>query len=187
MKRNKLYRKLEEAYKEEMEKADDRETVHKAMKYQKKHGMKGWECFFVPEDWFYDDVLKLLRVDDVVFDVGAGDLRFGLLMVKKVRKVYAVEINPTILGKALQIIGYDLPTNLIAICGNAFKMELPADVTVVTCLMIHREHDFPESWLRKRIIYTSHDGIHILENGEDKIVEKWENDRWIKAVIGGIE
>jgi len=181
-----IYYRLEKAYQEEISKADDRETVHKAMKYQKKHDMKGWECFFVPEDWFYDNVLKLLNRNDVVFDVGAGDLRFDLLMAKKVRKVYAVEINPTILGKALQIINYDLPTNLIAICGNAFKMELPSDVTVVTCLMIHRVHDFPESWLEKRIIYTSGDGIHILENRRDEVVDRWENDRWIKAVIGEI-
>jgi len=166
-----VYCRLERAYKEDINREDDCIVIHKAMEYQKTHDMRGWECFFVPEEWFYSDVLKLLKSDDVVFDVGAGDLRFDLLMAEKVRKVYAVEINPTILGKARQIIGYDLPTNLIVLCGNAFKMELPSDVTVVTCLMIHREHDFPESWLKKRVIYTRRDDIHVLENGIDVVLE----------------
>lgn len=120
--------------------------------FQYRHGMKGWEIFFVPEESNYKSCMAQLSKDDVVFDVGAGDLRFDLMMAKKVKRVYAVEINPTILASALRIIGYDLPINLTVICGNAFGMELPSDVTVVTCLMIYREHEFPESWKKCRII-----------------------------------
>lgn len=166
------YCRLERAYREDINREDDCIVIYKAMEYQKKHDMRGWECVFVPEEWFYSDVLKLLKSNDVVFDVGAGDLRFDLLMAEKVKKVYAVEINPITLGKALQIIGYDLPVNMIAICGDAFKTEIPSDVTVVTCLMIHREHDFPESWLKKRVIYTCRDEIHVLENGIDTVLEE---------------
>lgn len=120
--------------------------------FQHRHGMKGWEIFFMPEECNYESCMTQLSKDDVVFDVGAGDLRFDLMMADKVKKVYAVEINPTILASALRIIGYDLPVNLTVICGNAFEMELPSDVTVVTCLMIHREQDFTGSWKKCRMI-----------------------------------
>ena len=135
--------------------------------FQHEHGMKGWEIFYVPEDMFYDPCLEKLSRDDVVFDVGAGDMRFDLIMAGTVRKVYAVEINPTITARALNIIGYGLPTNVIAMCGNAFEMELPGDVTAVTCLMIHRQHEFPESWKRCRIIYAMHDGVK--ECGKEEV------------------
>ena len=135
--------------------------------FQHEHGMKGWEIFYVPEDMFYDPCLEKLSRDDVVFDVGAGDMRFDLIMAEKVRKVYAVEINPTITARALNIIGYGLPPNLIAVCGNAFEMELPSDVTVVTCLMIHRQHEFPEQWKRCRIIYAMHDRVEVIESTPD--------------------
>lgn len=125
--------------------------------FQHKHGMKGWEIFFMPEECNYESCMAQLSKDDVVFDVGAGDLRFDLMMAEKVRKVYAVEINPSVIAPALHIIGYDLPGNLIPICADAFEMELPKDVTVVTCLMIHRKHQFPESWKKCRIISYERD------------------------------
>lgn len=132
---------------------------HKACtEFQEKHGMKGWEIFFVPETENYADCLEQLSRNDVVFDVGAGDLRFDLVIAEKVRKVYAVEIDPVILSSALRIIGWNMPVNLTVICGSAFEMELPGDVTVVTCLMIHRQHAFPEQWKKCRIISYDHPG-----------------------------
>lgn len=106
----------------------------------------------MPEEMYYQDCLSKLSPDDTVFDVGAGDLRFSLMMADMVRKVYAVEINPGLVSSALRIIGWDMPVNLTVICGNAFNMELPGDVTAVTCLMIHRKHEFPEPWKKARII-----------------------------------
>lgn len=133
--------------------------VRECYEFQKSRGMKGWEIFIVPESMFYEEVLSMVSQDDVVFDVGAGDLRFDIMLSEKAKKVYAVEINPEFLGGALKIIGYDLPGNVVPICGNAFEMELPCDTTVVTCLMIHRQHEFPEHWKRCRIIYAAHDGV----------------------------
>ncbi|MDP2754184.1 MAG: hypothetical protein Q8P40_07315 [Nitrospirota bacterium] len=133
--------------------------------FQEKHGMKGWEIFFYPETMHYESCLPQLSKNDVVFDAGAGDLRFDLIMSEHVKKVYAVEINPTILAGALKIIGYDMPKNLVAICGNAFGMELPCDTTVVTCLMIHRQHEFPEHWKKCRIIYAY--GGELIESTPD--------------------
>lgn len=137
------------------------EEVRKCREFQRARGMKGWEIFIVPESMFYEEVLAMISEDDVVFDVGAGDLRFDLMLSEKVKKVYAVEINPEFLGGALKIIGYDMPLNIVVICGNAFEMEIPGDVTVVTCLMIHRQHDFPEQWKRCRIIYATHYGVEV--------------------------
>lgn len=150
--------RLDRSFSRMLKKVDYRD--HKeCMSFQHEHGMKGWEIFYVPEEMFYGACLETLSEDDVVFDVGAGDMRFDLIMAEKVRKVYAVEINPTITARALNIIRYGLPPNLIAICGNAFEMELPSDVTAVTCLMIHRQHEFPQSWQDRRIIYADHEGI----------------------------
>ncbi|MDP2217170.1 MAG: hypothetical protein Q8J68_07795 [Methanolobus sp.] len=153
-----IIRRLDRSFTRRLKRADY--SDHEACTaFQHRHGMKGWEIFFMPEEMNYDDCLSKLSPDDVVFDVGAGDLRFDLMMAEKVKKVYAVEINPNIIAPALHIIGYDLPVNLIPICADAFKMELPRDVTVVTCLMIHREQDFTESWKKCRTIYARKDGV----------------------------
>lgn len=146
-----IIRRLDRSY-QRMVNRYDHSDVAECASFQVLHGMKGWEVFFVPEVTNYNDCLSKLNPDDIVFDVGAGDLRFDLVMAEKVMKVYAVEINPKILASSLRIIGYDLPENLVVICGNAFDMELPGDVTAVTCLMIHRKHEFPESWKKARII-----------------------------------
>lgn len=138
--------------------------VQKCYEFQKSRGMEGWEIFVVPESMFYREVLAMLSLDDVVFDVGAGDLRFDIMLSEKVKKVYAVEINPVLLGGSLKTVGYDLPLNVVPICGNAFEMELPRDVTVITCLMIHRQHVFPQHWKRCRIIYAGHDGVEVIES-----------------------
>jgi len=156
-----IIKRLERAYREELERDVDKEELEKANRFFRERGLTAGEVFFCPEKWFYDDVLELLKPDDVVFDVGAGDLRFALLASQKVKKVYAVEVNPTILGKALTVIGFDLPSNVIPICADAWKIELPRDVTVITCLMIHRTRPFPKQWLSKRIIYTRREGVYV--------------------------
>ena len=123
--------------------------------FYRSRGLRAWEPVFVPEEWFYDEVLKHLEEKDVVFDVGAGDLRFDLIMSQHVKKVYAVEVNPITLAYALKTIGYKLPRNLIPICANALDLPLPEDVTTITILMIHRTWDIPYEWRKKKIIYTT--------------------------------
>ncbi len=154
--------KLKHSYRRSMR--DPTHEEHCAFQiFMAKNNMKGWECFFVPEENFYDDVLKKVNENDVIFDVGAGDLRFDLILSEKVKKIYAIEINPTIMSKALRIIGLDMPTNLITICGDAFLMELPADVTVILSLMIHRQHDFPLAWQNKKLLCGTYSGLIELQ------------------------
>jgi len=38
---------------------------------------------------------------------------------------------------------------------------------VVTCLMIHRMHEFPEQWKRCRIIYATQEGVEVIESTPD--------------------
>ena len=122
--------------------------------FMENNNIVGWEGFFCPEDNNYQDCFNQLKKEDVVFDIGAGDLRFDLIMLKKVKKVYSIEIDPTILGPALKVIGFSKPANLIVINGNGFDFEIPNDVTVITCLMIHRKHEIVIPPFKKLIAYS---------------------------------
>ena len=106
-----------------------------------RHGLTDWEGWFSPyDDEVYDEVLKHVAEDDVVLDVGAGDLRLALRLAERARRVYAVEVNPKVLGSALEAISWDLPRNLVAICANALDIPFPSDVTVAVLLMRHCRH-----------------------------------------------
>ena len=108
-------------------------------RFYSERGITAGEAMWVPEEWNYAEALSYIREDDVVFDVGAGDLMFALLASQKARRVYAVEVNPEILGRALQVIGPRLPKNLIPICADARDIPLPPDVTVIVILVQNRE------------------------------------------------
>ena len=161
--------KLKEVYEKEIDEEPSIEEIKKFNEFCKERGLIGSEPFFCPEEWYYRDVQKLLNRDDVVLDAGAGDLRFSLIMSEFVKKVYAVEINPKILGYALKTVGFDMPENVVVIAGDVREIELPSDVTTIVCLMIHRTWPFPESWKDRRIIYTSREEltrIFVLDNDE---------------------
>ena len=90
---------------------------------------------YVPHTENYNDMLKELTPDDVLCDMGAGDLRFSLMASEICKKVYAVELSPIILGEALKIIGYKIPRNLIPVCADWRYFQIPTEVTVVSCLV----------------------------------------------------
>jgi len=106
-----------------------------------RHGLTDWEGWFSPyDDGTYDQVLQNIGENDVILDIGAGDLRLALRMAERAKKVYAVEVNPKVIGPALEAIGWDLPRNLIVICANALDITFPSDVTVAVLLMRHCQH-----------------------------------------------
>jgi len=145
--------RLERAWAASCEREDD--DLDSCVAFQDRHDMQGGEIFFVPDRRYYGKILSCIRPYDVVLDAGAGDLRFSLALAKRASKVYAVEINPKVIGPALTTIGYDLPSNVIPICADVFRWPVPADVTTVVCIMIHRVHDFPADWLgSRRIVYA---------------------------------
>ncbi|MGQ9680485.1 MAG: hypothetical protein ACUVV4_06950 [Candidatus Bathyarchaeia archaeon] len=107
-----------------------------------------------------------MNADDVVLDLGVGDLRLDILMTERAKKVYAVEVNPILVGRVLQVIGYDLPRNLIIICANLFDIEIPKDITLVLILMRHctRHEEIFRRFKKFKIISNF--------NGELRITDK---------------
>jgi len=142
------------------------EDLEQFEKWLNRQSLFGFEYKSTPDVECYPFVLENLNSNDVVLDLGAGDLRLDILMAEKVKKVYAVEVNPILVGRALQIIGYDMPRNLIVICSNLFDIEPPKDVTVVVILMRHctRQEEIFKRYKKFKIISNF--------NGELKITDK---------------
>lgn len=96
-----------------------------------------WEAMFASYDQgTYQSVLDRLRPDDVVLDIGAGDLRLARRMARIVRKVYAVEIDPQVLDRAKSL-AEPLPANLTSICADARALDFPSGITTGVLLMRH--------------------------------------------------
>ena len=92
---------------------------------------------FAPYDLStYQAVLDTLRSEDVILDIGAGDLRLAQQMARIVQRVYAVEIDPELLDRATAWRG-PLPASLIPICADARLLDFPSDVTAGVLLMRH--------------------------------------------------
>lgn len=134
--------------------------------FSNREGLLGCEAYFCPESQYYRSVLDNLRPDDVVFDVGAGDMRLSYLMANRCHHVTAVEVNPSTLGWGLVALGIGKPPNLTPIVGNAFKVAIPERVTLITYLVRHSQHDLPENWWKgRRVIHTIGGRLHILDGG----------------------
>jgi SAM-dependent methyltransferase len=84
----------------------------------------------------YQAVLDQLRTDDVVLDIGAGDLRLARRMAQIARKVYAVEIDAQVLDRAYSLPD-PLPVSLIPIHADARSWDFPSDITTGVLLMRH--------------------------------------------------
>lgn len=99
-----------------------------------------WEYQWAPYDPpTYQAVLEQLLPDDIVLDIGAGDLRLARQIAGTVHKIYSIEINPKVLNQGLAE-HEPLPVNIIAICANAQTMDFPSEVTVGVLLMRHCTH-----------------------------------------------
>lgn len=112
----------------------------------------GNELWAYPEFWFYGDVLAAVHPNDVVADVGAGNLALAVALSAVVKKVYAIEVNPLVLNSGIDRIGKRMPSNLIPIQVDARDYLLPPDVSCVVCLAFKTE-DWPfPTWSGKRVI-----------------------------------
>ena len=96
-----------------------------------------WEAAWAPYDEAtYEAVLAAVSPDDVVLDIGAGDLRLARRLAARVRRVIAWELQPGVLAQARP----PLPPNLIAVCTDARTEPVPAGVTAAVLLMRHCTH-----------------------------------------------
>lgn len=97
-------------------------------------GLSYWEQLWSPYDpAVYEAALAWVRHDDVVLDIGAGDLRFALLLAEKAKRVVAIERN-------MMWRPPDMPDNLILMEADARFVPFPEDVTAAVLLMRHCVH-----------------------------------------------
>lgn len=91
-----------------------------------------WAAYDEPT---YQAALSYLKPEDVVLDIGAGDLRLARRLAHLARHVYAIEMQPQLL--ALQPA---LPGNLTVICADARLIPWPRGITLGILLMRHCTH-----------------------------------------------
>lgn len=107
------------------------------MKLQVPLSDSAWEAMHAPYDQAtYQAVLDRLQSDDIVLEIGAGDLRLARQMAQVVRKVYAIEINAQVLDRAY-VAPHPLPANLIPICADARALDFPTGISTGVLLMRH--------------------------------------------------
>jgi SAM-dependent methyltransferase len=99
-----------------------------------------WERLWAPYDEpIYHEVLAHARPDDVVLEIGAGDLRLARRLAKRARRVYALEVQSPLIARALAAMD-DVPDNLEVICADARHTPFPPEVTLGVLLMRHCRH-----------------------------------------------
>ena len=79
--------------------------------------LERWEALWAPYDEpTYQLVLDYVRPDDVVLDIGAGDLRLTRRVAAVAQRVYALERDPAVLARSER---GSWPANLVVICADA--------------------------------------------------------------------
>ncbi len=92
-----------------------------------------WEELWAPyDDDTYRRALAFLRPEDVVLDIGAGDLRFARQAAQCCRRVIAIERRLNLLRGQT-----DLPANVWRVCADAWRLRWPPEATVGVLLMRH--------------------------------------------------
>ncbi|MGD2049858.1 MAG: rRNA adenine methyltransferase [Chloroflexota bacterium] len=102
-----------------------------------------WERWWAPYDEpTYQAVLDYIHHDDVILEIGAGDLRLARRLARKACLVYAIEINPTLATFATRYHPVDNVqenqfNNLRLIWADAYQHPFPPGITVGVLLMRH--------------------------------------------------
>jgi SAM-dependent methyltransferase len=96
-----------------------------------------WEWLWAPYDApTYHLVLEQIKPNDIVLEIGAGDLRLSRQIAARARWVYAIEINESLLEAARGA----LPANLQLIIGDARVMPFADGTSSAVLLMRHCTH-----------------------------------------------
>ena len=100
-----------------------------------------WEARWAPYDEpTYQAVLQAIQPDDLVLDIGAGDLRLACRMAAICRGVIAIERQPALLRAQAASPGRIHPDNLTVLVGDARQLEFPQGITAGVLLMRHCTH-----------------------------------------------
>jgi SAM-dependent methyltransferase len=102
--------------------------------------IQDWERLWAPYDEpIYQAVLAHVQPDDVVLEIGAGDLRLALRLAERASRVYALEIQSSLVTQALRALDV-VPDNLYVVCGDARHAPFPEQVTLGVLLIRHCRH-----------------------------------------------
>jgi hypothetical protein len=88
----------------------------------------------------YQSVLDHIQADDIVLEIGAGDLRLAVQIAKIASHVTAIEIHRELLERALSDHSVNFPANLTILPGDARLIPFPQDTSVGILLMRHCTH-----------------------------------------------
>jgi len=100
-----------------------------------------WESMWSPyDDSIYNQILNLIHSNDIILEIGAGDLRLARQIAQKSHRVYAIEFQLNILKKGLNSEKPSLPDNLYVICADAGLFPFPYDVSTGVLMMRHCRH-----------------------------------------------
>jgi hypothetical protein len=95
-----------------------------------------WESLWAPYDEAtYRAVLRYIQPNDVVLDIGAGDLRLTRQIARIALQVFAIEIQPELLASHNA-----LPRNMTVICADTRTIHWPYGITLGVLLMRHCTH-----------------------------------------------
>jgi len=104
-----------------------------------------WEAAWAPYDEAtYRAALDLIEPDDVVLDIGAGDLRFARRAAQRARSVIAIE-------RCAKLLKASYPDNMSVMHEDALHIAFPSHVTVGVLLMRHCQH-FAEYAAKLRVV-----------------------------------
>lgn len=93
-----------------------------------------WEAAFARYDeQTYQDALDALAPDEIVLDIGAGDLHFTQRVAARVQFVYALEQRAELLPRKV-------PHNVHVIHGDARRVKFPKNISAALLLMRHCAH-----------------------------------------------
>jgi SAM-dependent methyltransferase len=110
---------------------DDQMNTHPAITSEEWEWM--WAAYDAPT---YQLVLNQITSDDIVLEIGAGDLRLSRQIAERAEWVYALEQNHSLLERSSR----QLPANLEIIAGDARDLPFPGNVTTAVLLMRHCTH-----------------------------------------------
>jgi hypothetical protein len=100
-----------------------------------------WEAMWSPYDEAtYQAVINHINQDDIILDIGAGDLRLARRMARICSRVYAIEIQQHILDSCRKESNHPLLDNLFIIQADARYIPFPKGISTGVLLMRHCNH-----------------------------------------------